>query len=65
MLSKTTQSLVNMEFRATFKFWNFKRNLNPTYRIFLNFDKSRVSCLSRFDSINTFHDAVFELELKL
>ena len=36
--------------------------LNPTYRIFLNFAKS-LPRLSKFDNIEKFHHAAFELEL--
>ena len=37
--------------------------LNPTYRILLNFAKSRaLSCLLKVDNIKIFHRAVFELK---
>ena len=44
-----------------FKFRKFKVALNPMYRIFLNFPKSCVLCLSNVDNIKRFHRAVFEL----
>ena len=47
---------INLNFRK------FKRALNPTYRIFLNFAKICVlSCLLNVDNMKKFHRPVFEL----
>ena len=51
-----------MRFRATLTFRKFKVGLNPIYRIFLDFAKSRVlSCLSKVDYTKKFDRAVFKL----
>jgi len=49
-------------FRATLIFRKLKVALNPMYRFFLNFPKSRIlSCLFKFVSKKKFHRAVFEI----
>jgi len=56
------KKILYMGFRATLNFRKFEVALNPMYRFFLNFVKSRVlSCLSNVNDIKKIHRVVFEI----
>ena len=57
------RKILYVGFRSTLNFRKVKVDLNPMYRIFLNFAKSCiVSCLSKFYEKKKFHRALFGIQ---